>query len=172
MYGVRYVRYWYVAVTVMNSSRTARRDVRQITYFSLHGKHCSWNFPRTVRRTVCQKIMFINHGEHQLYTCSRTVRRTILQLSGLRDWVPRQPVVRIRDDGTYAENYGFLAWQTSERIVVNQITTDPLALSLLHSRSHKRALVLVFPKKNCFRNTTPFFFSIKQSLPFFIYCFA
>ena len=77
--------------------------------------------------------------------------------------------MRIRDDGTYAENYGFLAWQTSERIVVNQITTDPLALSLLHSRSHKRALVLVFPKKNCFRNTTPFFFSIKQSLPFCIY---
>ncbi len=77
-------------------------------------------------------------------TTPKIEQRNNLQFSGLRDWVPRQQVLRIGDDGTQVENRGFLAWQLNERLVVSHTTTCPLDMAVLHSRSHKRALVLVF----------------------------
>ena len=62
----------------------------------------------------------------------------------------------------------FLAWQPNERHVVSQTTRGPMILFVLHSRSHRRALVLVFPKFYCFRkNDTVFLFFNQTNFSFF-----
>ncbi len=68
-----------------------------------------------------------------------------LEFSGLQDRVPRQQVLRTWDEGRQADNFGFLAWHASERLVVIRTATGPLALSVLHSRSRRRDLGVSFP---------------------------
>jgi hypothetical protein len=53
--------------------------------------------------------------------------------------------LRIGDDGTQAKSYGFLVWHSRERLVVSQTTIGPLALSVLHSRLHRRGFDVSFP---------------------------
>ena len=47
--------------------------------------------------------------------------------------------------------------------VASQTTTSPLALYELHSRSHKRALELVFPNYYCFRKYDTVFLFFNQT---------
>jgi hypothetical protein len=60
---------------------------------------------------------------------------------------------------------------TIERPIVSQITKGPLALSVLHSRSHGRDFGVSFPKQYCFPKYDTVFFFFNQNNFCFLHLF-